>query len=348
MQSCWRVADTTPSCTRNNFTEVAVRPWLERQWYRIGVWHLFLWPASLLFRIAAAVRRRAYTAGVLRTERLPVPVIVVGNITVGGAGKTPLVIWLAAFLQSRGFSPGVVSRGYGGVVRHPVEVCAGSDPLRVGDEPVLIARRTECPVWVGANRGQAARGLLRAHPHCTVLISDDGLQHDALARQMEIAVVDGVRRFGNGLLLPAGPLREFPGRLSAVDAVVCNGGLPTTGEIGMVLTGRVFRRVMAPKVTAGPECFLSGRIHAVAGIGDPERFFGALRVMGIRPETHPFPDHHPFCPQDLSGWDADAVLMTEKDAVKCAAFAQTSWWYLEVSADVDARLGTCVLEKLGA
>ena len=196
---------------------------LERHWQRITPVSAALYAPSLIFRAIAAARRGAYRAALLKTERLPVPVIIVGNITVGGTGKTPLVLWLVTLLARHGMRPAIVSRGYGGDLASPRPVTAASDPARVGDEPVLLAQRSGCPVWVGADRVAAARALLAAHPACDVIVSDDGLQHYRLARDVELAVVDGARGLGNGLMLPAGPLREPAARLREVDAVVING-----------------------------------------------------------------------------------------------------------------------------
>ena len=320
--------------------------WLERQWYRIGPWHGLLLPLSLLFRSLVWLRRQLYRSGLLKSGRLPVPVIVVGNISVGGTGKTPLVIWLVEYLLQQGYRPGVLSRGHGGTAAATMAVNPATDPYLAGDEPVLIARRCGCPVWVGKNRTQTGRALLRSRPDCDVLICDDGLQHYSLARDFEIAVVDGRRRFGNGWMLPAGPLRESVGRLKTVDAVVINGGLATAANVAMTLQGKLFRNLNHPDRTVAASDLAGKPLHAVAGIGNPERFFAQLEGMGLIVQRHPFPDHHPYRPEDLQFAGAEAILMTEKDAVKCAAFAQPNWWYLEVSAKVDATLGVNMLKKL--
>ena len=207
---------------------------LQKIWYRRdhhSNWLLILWPLSQLFRVLVAIRLLAYRRGWLKIWHAPVPVIIVGNITVGGSGKTPLVLWLAEFLGRNGLHPGIISRGYGGFANFPVAVTVNSDAAMVGDEPLLLARRTNCPVWVGRSRVDTAQSLLAAHPECDVLISDDGLQHYALARDVEISVVDGLRRLGNSLLLPAGPLRELPLRLKTVDAVVIHAKMPDVKNI---------------------------------------------------------------------------------------------------------------------
>lgn len=322
--------------------------WLERQWYRRGPWLAMLLPVSALFWLLSTLRRLGYRFGWLSSQRLPVPVIVVGNITVGGTGKTPLVLWLAMFLQQRGFRPGIVSRGYGGSAAVPQAVDPDGDPALTGDEPLLLARKSSCPVWTGRDRAAAGRALLAAHTDCNVIISDDGLQHYRLQRDLEIAVVDGLRLFGNGCLLPAGPLREGLQRLRKVDAVVVNGGeggvIP--GAYGMRLKGEEFYNLRQPERKARVSDFRSKKLHAVAGIGHPRRFFGRLRDLGLDFEAHPFPDHYTYQPGELDWQDADAVLMTEKDAVKCSAFASDRYWALAVEAEVDRGLGAKILNKL--
>ncbi len=320
--------------------------WLERQWYRVTPLHLLLFPASLLFGLLAAVRRTLYRHGLLRSERLPVPVIVVGNVTVGGSGKTPLTLWLAQQLLDRGMRPGIISRGYQSAASSPRAVSAHDPAEAVGDEPLLMAQRRLCPVWIGRDRPAAGRALLAAHPECDVLLSDDGLQHYRLRRDAEIAVVDGVRRFGNRFLLPAGPLREPPSRLGTVDAVVVNGGEATENEYPMRLEGTRFCSVSDPQTTRDARDFHGMRLHAVAGIGHPQRFFDHLKALGLIVQAHPFPDHHRYTAADLAFEDADAILMTEKDAVKCAAFANEKCWVLRVDARLDPMLAHRILERI--
>jgi tetraacyldisaccharide 4'-kinase len=319
--------------------------WLQPQWYRLSLWHLVLLPLSLLFGLLAAARRGMYRSGLLTSFRLPVPVVVVGNIAVGGTGKTPLVLWIAQFLKTRGFRPGIVSRGYGAVGVAPRAVTPDADPARMGDEPLLLARHSGCPVWVGTDRAAVALALLQAHPQCDVLLCDDGLQHYRLRRDVEIAVVDGARGCGNGYLLPAGPLRESVGRLDTVDAVVVNGA-GTRNGYAMTLAGETFRNLADGSLTAMAGDFKGKKLYAVAGIGNPQRFFNHLRGLGLACEEHAFPDHHPYRADELAFAGADAVLMTEKDAVKCAAFAAANWWQLAVEAQVDAALGVMIVEKL--
>jgi tetraacyldisaccharide 4'-kinase len=329
--------------------------WLEQYWYRISPLHLVLWPLSVLFTALAALRRLLYRTGVPAVTRMPVPVIVVGNISVGGTGKTPLVIWLAELLRERGFHPGVVCRGYGGSAREPQRATIDSASSVVGDEGVLLARRCACPVWVGARRAAAAHTLLATHPECDVVISDDGLQHYALARDVQIAVIDGERGFGNGMLLPAGPLREPRRRLASFDALVVNGtalfpretlpsGVPA---FDMTLRGKTFYDLLNPAQRAGPEHFAGQRVHAVAAIGNPHHFFNHLRELGLSFTAHPFSDHHAYLASDLDFAGADAVLMTEKDAVKCEVFSGGNFWALRVDAEVDPEVGELILRKLG-
>jgi tetraacyldisaccharide 4'-kinase len=318
-------------------------------WHRIRPAHLVLYPASLLFGALVAARRWLHAHGMLHSERLPVPVIVVGNISVGGTGKTPLVIGLARALARHGFKPGIITRGYGGTSAvQPVTPQA--DPARAGDEPVLLAQRSGCPVWTGRRRVQAARALLAANPECDVLISDDGLQHYAMQRDIEIAVVDGRRQFGNGLLLPAGPLREPPRRLESVDAVVVNGGSliarVRARQYSMELRGTHLANLADPGRVESPQALSGRRVHAVAGIGNPQRFFDHLRALGLEVRPQPFPDHFAFTPADLAFAGDDPVVMTEKDAVKCRAFARASWWYLPVEAQVDAQLERDIIQAL--
>jgi tetraacyldisaccharide 4'-kinase len=321
----------------------------DRFWYRIRPAHLFLFPLSLLFGLIVAVRRALFAVGWLKRERLPVPVIVVGNITVGGTGKTPLVLWLTGLLTEAGYRPGIVTRGYGGS-EDVQEVPGDADAARAGDEAVLLAQRSRCPVWAGRDRAAAARALLRHHPDVNVILSDDGLQHYRLGRDIEIAVIDGQRRFGNGLLLPAGPLREPRRRLRSVDAVAVNGG-GTDGlphAFGMRLTGELLVNLKDRSQVRLPRDFAGMTLHAIAGIGNPQRFFGTLVDLGLQFAAHAFPDHHAFRPGDLEFPGAEAVLMTEKDAVKCAAFAREHFWFLPVETRVDAALGELILDRLKA
>jgi tetraacyldisaccharide 4'-kinase len=316
-----------------------------RIWYRKTCAGLLLWPLGKLFECIVRLRRACYRHGVLKAEVFPVPVIVVGNITVGGAGKTPLVIWLAQFLKEKGYRPGIVSRGYGGrSASWPQWVDAGSNPSEVGDEALLIAARTGCPMAVSPVRSEACR-LLLDKASCDVLLSDDGLQHYALGRTVEIAVVDGERRFGNGWCLPAGPLREPKARLKDVDLIVVNGGQAQPNEFPMRMTGEEAVNLLTGQRKPLAE-FKSGPCHAVAGIGHPARFFKHLEKAGLACRPHDFPDHFVFRPEDLDFGDAFPVLMTEKDAVKCRTFAGEKLWAVPVEADVDSAFAVRLIELL--
>lgn len=305
---------------------------LDHHWYRRSPWLLLLWPASLLFGLVVALRRFAYRSGIRRSAHPGVPVIVVGNITAGGTGKTPLVAWLTDHLRGLGYRPGIVSRGYGGNARQwPQQVRADSDPLTVGDEAVLLARRTACPMAVGPDRYAAARALVE-HGDIDIIISDDGLQHYALQRDLEIAVIDGIRRFGNGLLLPAGPLREPARRLADIDLVVVN-GLGDSREHPMRMALGDAHRLLGD-TTRRLAAFNPEPVHAVAGIGHPERFFQSLQQAVRAIDRHEFPDHHRFSRADIDFDDGHAVLMTEKDAVKCRRFAGENDWYVPVEVSM--------------
>jgi tetraacyldisaccharide 4'-kinase len=332
--------------------------WLQGQWYRLTPWQLLLRPIGEAFGFVVWVRRALYHGSLLRSVRLPVPVIVVGNIDVGGSGKTPLTIWLVDFLREMGFKPGVVSRGYARSSAQLLAAKPDSDPAEVGDEPLLIARRTGVPVFVAADRVAAAQTLLRSYPDCNVIVSDDGLQHYRLRRDLEIVVVDGERRLGNGNLLPAGPLRESKERLHFIDAIVVNGGREgrsLRAVIGvdfegmmfhMGLRGEVFYNLKNPELRARAEAFSGQRLYAIAGIANPERFFRKLRSLGVKSTERAFPDHHAFVASDLDFAAGATVLMTEKDAVKCQAFARENWWALAVSADLSATFGYLIVDKV--
>ena len=312
-------------------------------WYRRGLLPWLLWPVSIVFGIAVALRRILYFLRVLKSVHPGIPVVVVGNLTVGGSGKTPLVIWIAEFLKSKGWVPGIVSRGYGARITEPRAATVAAEAGEVGDEPILLSRRSGCPVWVGADRVQVAARLRAAHEDVNVLVLDDGLQHYAMRRDIEIAVVDA-RGLGNGFLLPAGPLREPRSRLRSVDAVVSHAS--STRGYAMRLEGDVLHRMTDARERQPLKAFAGQRVHAVAGIGDPNRFFVHLGKAGLKVVPHPFPDHHPFTPRDLEFGDDAPVLLTEKDAVKLRGVARPGWWVLPVSAQLDPAFGTWLLGKL--
>ena len=319
--------------------------WLDRYGYSLNLVAVLLWPLGLLFGAVARARRFLYQSGILKSVGLGVPVVVVGNISVGGTGKTPLVARLVELLREAGYRPGVVGRGYGGrSAQWPRAVLIDSDPEQVGDEPVLLARRCRCPVVVGPDRVAAAR-LLSETYGCNVIVSDDGLQHYRLRRDIEIAVVDGFRRLGNAACLPAGPLREPPSRLREVDFVVGNGAARGR-EYLMSLRGATAHNLRDPCITATLAGFRQSTVHAVAGIGDPWRFFDHLRHARLRLIEHPFPDHHPFRAEDLRFREDLPVLMTEKDAVKCRAIGPENGWYVPVSARLDPEFEDSFLKRL--
>ena len=320
--------------------------WIQGIWWGGRPAPLWLRGLARLFAAVVFLRRTAYRRGWLAAGSAGLPVIIVGNITVGGSGKTPLVIWLARALAGRGLKVGVVLRGHGGSAAGVRRVRADSPPHEVGDEALLIARRTGVPVYVGRDRLAAARALAGEGVH--LILADDGLQHYRLGREVEIAVVDAARGAGNGRLLPAGPLREPVSRLEEVSVVVQTGSGPH-GRAG-ALTMRLGGDRLLPLDGAGaPRALgeLAGqRVHAVAGIGNPARFFATLRAAGLEPLPHAFPDHHAYGARDLEFGDALPVLMTEKDAVKCRPFARAGRWYLPVDADFSAADASALLGRI--
>ena len=309
------------------------------------LWRLLL-PLSWLYGLVSGSIRLCYRLGLKQTWRAPVPVVVVGNLTAGGNGKTPVVIWLVEQLQQRGIRVGVVSRGYGGKApSYPLLLTHKTTTAEAGDEPVLISQRTGAPVAVSPNRSDAVKAIL-AHHDVQIIVTDDGLQHYRLARDVEIVVVDGVRRFGNGWWLPAGPMRERAGRLKSVDAVIVNGGVAEPGEIPMHLEPG-----LAVNLRTGERCNVAQlrNIVAMAGIGHPPRFFATLDACGAHPQKCvALADH-----QLLSYGDVNALLsedqtlvMTEKDAVKCRSFADDNWWYLPVDAQLSGVEPDALLKQL--
>ena len=320
-------------------------------WTRITVITLLLAPLSWLFRAVVALRRFLYQAFPSLSQRLPVPVIVVGNISVGGTGKTPLALWLVARLREAGYQPGIVSRGYGGAHELPHAVHGDSDATRCGDEPVLLARRSACPVWIGKDRVAVARALLAANARCNIIVADDGLQHYRLARTLEIAVVDGARGHGNGFMLPAGPLREPRSRLNSVDAVVVRGAVAvpkpaTPPHFAMTLDATGLRNLHDASLHLSVGGLHGLRVHAIAGIGNPQQFFEMLTGLGIAHTPHAFADHHVFTASDIEYANCDAVVMTEKDGVKCERYASARHWALLVDARVDDALAQVLLAQI--
>jgi tetraacyldisaccharide 4'-kinase len=305
---------------------------IERIWYEGAAVPFWLGALVPVYKVLRALPLAPYHYGWRKPARLPVPVIVVGNLTAGGSGKTPLVIALVEALRVRGFKPGVVSRGYGGTQRTPLLLDDVPLPAHVGDEPCLIRKRTGAPVAVGRDRARAAALLLERGVN--VVIADDGLQNPSLARDLELCVIDGRRRFGNGRLLPAGPLREPVSRLDRIAFRVCNGGAVQAGEIPMRLEGAMAVSLAGAGGARSLDAFAGQRVHGVAAIGNPERFFDSLRVHGIDVVPHAFADHHAFAPSDLVFGDDAPVLMTEKDAIKCVRFASADVWCVPVRAEL--------------
>lgn len=331
---------------------------LEKAWYRSAPWLLLLAPLSKLFGFLAARRRRQFEIGRRTIYRAPVPVVVVGNITVGGTGKTPLTIALAEKLMGAGFNPGIVSRGYGSrSPNFPLTVTADTDVSLSGDEALLLARHLNCPVVIDPDRPAACRKLLKDFPDCNVILSDDGLQHYALARDIEIAVLDGARGLGNGFLLPAGPLREPKRRLEEVDYVVINGDADNSlapHGYTMQLEETELVSLASGEHWAVTDINSGQTVHAVAGIGNPRRFFDSLSACGFAIIAHAFPDHHVFRQEDIRFDDGLEVIMTEKDAVKCLDFCQSpdapgccqNCWYLKVAAHLPEEFFNTLLDRL--
>ncbi len=324
---------------------------LNRVWYGRGRWWLPCWPLALLFRVLVQRRRQQFLGGKKDVYRAPVPVIVVGNITVGGTGKTPLTIWLVQQLQAHGLRPGIVSRGYGGQPPHYPWLIRTTDSAgKVGDEPMMLAQRTGVPVMIDPDRSAAVQALLQ-QTDCNVVISDDGLQHYRLGRTFELVVLDGARGLGNGQMLPAGPLREPASRLQQVNALVVNGaathasfsGLPMTSRFAMQIVPGTFQSLqnssspVAPTATVD-EVRQQPRLVAIAGIGNPQRFFDTLAQLGIQCECRAFPDHHAYTADDFAGLENATLLTTEKDAVKLQQIAGLRGWFLPVDAGVQPGL----------
>ncbi|MCP1065634.1 tetraacyldisaccharide 4'-kinase [Serratia symbiotica] len=319
---------------------------INRIWSGSSLLYLILLPLSWLYGLVSTLIRLSYRCGLRKSWRAPVTVVIVGNLTAGGNGKTPIVIWLVEQLQQRGYRVGVVSRGYGSKSAvYPLMLSQNTSPSEAGDEPVLIYQRTGAPVAIAPKRSDAIQALLQQH-QLDVVITDDGLQHYALQRDFELVVIDGVRRFGNGWWLPAGPMRERAARLNSVDACVANGGVAQEGEIAMRLHARE-----AVNMLSGERCPVAELTHvvAVAGIGYPPRFFAMLEKLGTDVEQEvAFADHQKYQLASLSALTpvGQTLLMTEKDAVKCHAFAQPNWWYLPVDAVLSSVEAEQLLKKI--
>jgi len=314
-------------------------------WYGNHWSKWLLAPLSVTFSAITYCRRKLFEHGIKASVKPAVPTIVVGNITVGGTGKTPLVVYLCEQLTAAGYKPGVISRGYGSKApQYPYIVNNDSPVEHSGDEPFMLQQRTQCPLVISPVRTDAAEHLL-AHFDVDVIITDDGLQHYAMQRDIELIVIDGKRRLGNGHLLPMGPLREGAWRLQTADFVICNGGNGLAGEANMLLVAAPLRKVSNNEVGAPSNAVAS---VAIAGIGNPQRFYTTLEKHDYVIEEHlSFPDHHAFTATDITQFAAGrTVIMTEKDAVKCQSFAQDNWYYLPVNASLDSDFLPQLLLKL--
>lgn len=326
--------------------------WLLHQWFekKFSLFVFCLLPLAGLFQILSALRKFCYHKKLFKTHRFNTPVIIIGNISVGGSGKTPLIIALYFLLKKHGYKPGIISRGYGGSYKNLEWVMTDSDPVLVGDEPALIANRTSAPVVVAKKRYMAVEALLK-DTDCNIILSDDGMQHYALERDIEIAVVDGKRGFGNGLCLPAGPLREPVSRLRSVNFIIQNGGEPGTYS-GSVMTLSAIQLISLADNTQSMDLNIlhNAIVHAVAGIGNPDRFFDYLSGLGARVVPHRFPDHHQFSPKDFDFPDGEnhLIIMTEKDAIKCRDFATENMWFLPVEARLEQEFEERLLEKIAS
>jgi len=326
-----------------------LQQWLEKIWYgrndQYSKARFLLLPLTTLYCAVNNFQRRIQTRDL---SQIPCPVIVVGNITVGGTGKTPLTIHLVKLLQKAGYKPAIITRGYGGKAESwPQSVNENSDPYLVGDEAVLMAIRTRVPVYAGADRLLSIRELLKVHD-CDVIISDDGMQHYRLPRDMQIAVIDGTRMLGNGYCLPAGPLREKKERLDDCDLVVVNEPVNIYDKKQwhtMSIEGKVLLNLLTGEKLSLAD-FSKTKVHAVTGIGNPERFYKSLELAGLQLQKHSFPDHHDFQQSDLLFDEDLPIVMTEKDAVKCRGFASSNCWYLPVAANLDTNFDQRVISHL--
>lgn len=304
------------NCSKRSY--IKMRNLFLQQWYEPKLWGWLLWPLAQIFAGLVLLRRFCYKKNILNVYYASVPVIIVGNITVGGTGKTPLVMYIAKLLQQQGFKPGIITRGYKGKIRTAALVHKNAEPSLVGDEAVLMANSCSCPVMIAKNRSNGVQALIQHHK-VDIILSDDGLQHYALGRDIEIVVVDGQRRFGNGHSLPMGPLREMPSRLRTVDLTIVN------GTDMQVVCDRAYM-LQDSDSSVGLDTFIGKTVHAIAGIGNPHQYFAQLRKLGLIVIEHTFPDHYAYKASDITFADALPILMTEKDAVKCRAFAKSYHW----------------------
>ena len=320
--------------------------WLQAQWKKRGIYAWLMFPLSVLYCVVMSLRRESYESGLIKTHRIDLPVFVVGNLSVGGTGKTPLVIWIANKFAENGLRPAVISRGYGGRAKEfPFVVYPNTPAALSGDEPVMISRTLGCPVVIDPDRVAAANWLVE-NGLCDVIISDDGLQHLALGRDLEFAVITSDKIAGNGFCLPAGPLREGSGRLKSIDVVVSRQqGSKLTSHFMNLHPGEC-ARLDNPAMRLPLSAFWKTPVHVIAGIGNPESFFESLMTAGLDIIPHAFPDHYDYTPVDISFSDGLPVLMTEKDAVKCTEFANRNCWAVTVSVEVDEGILEIIMKKI--
>ena len=317
---------------------------IEKVWYSKNIFSLLLSPLSLIYISIIYLRHTLYRLGLISITKINVPTIVIGNIVAGGTGKTPLVIWLAKYFKDKGFLPGIVSRGYGGTYLSNIElVKPTSNPLLVGDEPVIIARNTNCPVVVAKKRAKGAKELVEKY-NCNIILCDDGMQHYSLARDIEIAVIDGQRRFGNNYCFPAGPLREPKSRIFKADLIVSKYNARTC-EHKMDYTYKQLVSLNELSKTIPISGLYGMTVHAIAGINNPDHFFSYLRSHKLELIIHKFPDHYSYTEDDVKFDDNFPVVMTEKDAVKCLNYSSDKHWYIPISAELSKSF-VCDLDKL--
>ncbi|WP_422679625.1 tetraacyldisaccharide 4'-kinase [Candidatus Methylopumilus universalis] len=318
---------------------------LSKLHYSKSLASLFLLPLSAIYLLISFARKYLYRLNLLKSFKMQVPVIVIGNITSGGTGKTPLVIHLANELKKNGYHPGIISRGYGSKRNGVSEVNKKSDVENIGDEPILIHKHTHIPVFIAKDRVLAAKTLIKKYKKIDVILSDDGMQHYRLKRDMEILVIDGTRRFGNGYLLPAGPLRESKRKLKAVDAIVCNEKKVIDGSYLMKYKSYFLINLKTKKKIPLNKLRLKN-LHAVAGIGNPNRFFNYLKALDLVFDSSSYKDHYRFTKKDFKTMSDKNIIMTEKDAIKCEKFARDNFWYLPVVVEIDSRFTDLILNKM--
>jgi len=318
---------------------------LSKLHYSKSLVSLFLLPLSVIYFLISFARKYLYRFNLLKSFKIQVPVIVIGNITSGGTGKTPLVIHLANELKKNGYHPGIISRGYGPKRNGVSEVNQKSNVENIGDEPILIHKHTHLPVFISKDRVLAAKALIKKYKKIDVILSDDGMQHYRLKRDMEILVIDGTRRFGNGYLLPAGPLRESRRKVKAVDAIVCNEKKVIDGSYLMKYKSYFLINLKTKQKIPLNKVHLNN-LHAIAGIGNPDRFFNYLKALGLIFDSTSYKDHYPFTKKDFKTMNDKNIIMTEKDAVKCEKFARDNFWYLPVVAEIDSKFTDFILNKM--